>query len=136
MQFRGMHLHASIEVVEVKKGCVRCCIGGNEIPVKANETILINRNVVHQLISDYADIVYTLIDVSYYENTELNHEFITLYHFISSFRPKGHMVFSNNEELTEILGKIKKQYCQTSESSSWYLRGYIYELIAFMHEHS
>lgn len=134
--YRGMHLHSTIEVVEVKKGSICCCIGEKEIHVNANETILINSNVVHKLISEYADIVYTHVELSYYENTEFNHEFIALYHFISSSKAKVYMVFSNDKELSDILGKIKKQYYRTEESSRWYLRGYIYELIAFMHEHS
>jgi AraC-like DNA-binding protein len=46
------------------------------------------------------------------------------------------LLFSDNQEINEILQKINTKYHDHQECSNWYLKAYIYELIAFMHSHS
>lgn len=133
--YRGLHSHSAIEIVEVKRGLLSCCVGDEVITAKANDIVLINSSVVHRLYSDNADIIYTNIDINYYEKNSFDDDYISLYNFVSSLKAKPYAVFQSSKQLRDILEKINKKYYETNENSKWYLKAYIYELIAFMHEH-
>jgi AraC-like DNA-binding protein len=45
-------------------------------------------------------------------------------------------MFSNNNQLNEILGKIYLNYYENQEENRWFLKAYIYELIAFLYSKS
>ncbi len=134
--YRGLHSHMAIEIIIVKNGILNCYINGDTISVKANQTVLINSNMIHQLSSPSADITYMQIDISHYIDNIYHTDFIALYEFMLLSNSKPYMIFSDNQEINEILKKIDTKYHDTQECSSWYLNAYIYELLAFMHANS
>lgn len=134
--YRGLHSHMAIEIIVVKSGDLNCYINGDTISVQANQTILINSNIVHKLSSNKAEIMYMQIDINSYLDSNYHNDFMALYEFILISKAKPYLIFSDNREIDEILQKISTKYYEKDESSSWYLKAYIYELIAFMHSHS
>ena len=133
--YRDMHLHSAIEIVEVKNGYIKCFIGDEIVVAKEGDIVFINSNVVHKLRADNAEITYTNVDIGFYEKNNFSKNYVLLYDFISSLKAKPYYVFSNNDQLLQILNKISSKYYESDENSWWYLKAYIYELIAFMHEH-
>ena len=134
--YRGMHSHLAIEIVKVSKGMLICYVGNETVSVNEDEIILINSNIAHKLCSDNAEINYTNIDISHYEKNDFYNEFTSLYNFVSALQAKPYMVFSNDKQFFEIHKKIYDKYYQEGPNSDLYLKAYIYELIAFMHEHN
>ena len=134
--YRGLHSHMAIEIIVVKSGDLNCHINGDTISVKANQTMIINSNIVHKLSSKNAEIMYMQIDINSYIDNNYHNDFVALYEFILISKAKPYLLFSDNREIDEILQKINMKYYDTQECSHWYLRAYIYELIAFMHFHS
>lgn len=134
--FRGMHSHTAIEIVEVKKGTLSCCINDEIIFVYPKQVIAINSNIGHRLFSENAEVTYIQIGSSFYKETDTNDEFALLYDFISHTEAKPYTMFSNNNQLNEILGKIYLNYYENQEENRWFLKAYIYELIAFLYSKS
>ena len=56
-----------------------------------------------------------------------------LYAFISHTKAKPYAVFDNTGEITQLLDKIMAKYDDTDKENGWYLRAYLYELVAFMY---
>lgn len=134
--YRGLHSHMAIEIIVVKSGNLNCYIHGDTISVQAKQTILINSNIVHKLSSNNAEIMYMQIDINSYIDSNYHNDFMALYEFILISKAKPYLIFSDNREIDEILQKINTKYFDKQECSQWYLKAYIYELIAFMHSHS
>lgn len=134
--YRGMHSHLAIEIVKVSKGLLCCYIGNEPVWVQENEIILINSNIAHRLSADNAQISYTNIDISHYEKNDFYNEFASLYNFVSSLKAKAYKVFSDDKQFFDIHNKIYDKYYEEGQNSELYLKAYIYELIAFMHEHN
>lgn len=134
--YRGLHSHPAVEIIKVQSGTLSCYVGGDRVSVQANQIILINSNIGHVLTSQDAEIVYMQIDISGYKDNAYQGEFAALYAFVSSSRAKPYLLFSDNKELGEILQKIHNKYYEDREESQWYLKAYIYELVAFLFAHS
>lgn len=133
--FRGLHSHGAQEIVEVKSGCLLCCVNGEQIRLKPNEILIINSNVSHKLSCEAAeaDVVYSQIDFHALLEKDSNDAFSLLYRFIFYADAKPYLVFSPNQVLQSLLHKIYGRY-EEGESSRLYLRAYTYELLAFMDE--
>jgi len=65
--YRGMHSHVAIEIVEVKSGVLRCHINNDVIKVYPKQIIFINSNTGHRLFSANAEITYIHIDTGILE---------------------------------------------------------------------
>ena len=131
--YRGMHSHVAVEVVEVNGGQLYCNVNGDVIKLCENEIIFINSNTGHRLYSENADISYMQIDINFFTENKSDGKFSKLYEFISHTKAKPYMTFNKQNEAGEILNKIKTRYHQNEIGSMWYLKAYIYELIAFMY---
>jgi AraC-like DNA-binding protein len=133
--FRGLHSHGAYEIVEVKSGCLLCCVNGDQIRLKPNEILIINNNISHKLCYEVAeaDVVYTQIDFHTLWENDSSDDFSLLSRFIFYADAKPYMVFSNHQQLQSILNKIYVRY-EEGESGKLYLKAYIYELLAFMDE--
>lgn len=134
--YRGLHSHMAIEIIIVKSGILNCSINGETICVQSQQTVLINSNIVHKLSSKNAEIMYMQIDISSYIDNNYHNEFIALYEFVLISKSKPYLLLSDNQEINGILQKINTKYHDHQECNSWYLKAYIYELIAFMHSHA
>ena len=134
--YRGLHSHPAIEIVKVQSGTLSCYVGGDMVSVPANKTILINSNIGHILSSQDAEILYMHIDISGYKDGVYRGEFANIYAFVSSAQAKPYLLLSDNEELEDILQKIQNKYYDDREEGRWYLKAYIYELVAFLFAHS
>lgn len=134
--YRGMHSHVAVEIVKVKSGEINCKINNEVIHLNTGEVIFINSNVGHRLYSNNAEISYLQIDIDFFAENTNDNEFSKLYKFISHIEDKPYLMFSNNEEIQNILFKIDAKYYENHISSRWYIKAYIYELIAFMYSKS
>lgn len=134
--YRGMHSHIAVEIVKVKSGELSCCINNEIIHLNSDEIIFINSNTGHRLYSRNAEISYMHIDINFFIENSNNNEFSKLYEFISHTKAKPYMIFSNNKEIQGILDKINVKYYENQMNSRWYIKAYIYELIAFMYSQS
>ena len=128
--YRGMHSHPAIEIVAVRSGLLNCQICGEELCVKAGETVLINSNTGHRLLPDNVAITYIQIDLRDYQEHIGDGEFSVLYDFMSSTRAKPYLVLSGDGEMDSLFQRICEKY---NANSRWYLKAYIYELAAFLY---
>ena len=133
---RGIHSHTAIEVVKVKSGILNCSINNKTITADNTNIIFINSNIQHRLFSENADIVYLNIDVNRYTEKSNYDEFASLYDFISFSKSEPYMLLKDNEKANDILSKLIYYYNETEQSSEWYLKAYIYLLIAFLYSKS
>lgn len=134
--YRGMHSHAAIEIVKVESGVLNCCINGDIICVYPNQVIFINSNTGHRLFSEHAEILYIHIDTGVLNEHSNNDEYSKIYAFILHTNAKQYMIFSDNKEITELLHKISVKYYEERQDSRWYLKAYLYEIVAFMYSQS
>jgi len=134
--YRGMHSHVAIEIVEVKSGVLRCHINNDVIKVYPKQIIFINSNTGHRLFSANAEITYIHIDTGILEEKTDEDEFSKLYAFISHTKAKPYLIFKDNNEITALLQKINTKYYEEPKESRWYVKAYLYELVAFMYSQS
>jgi AraC-like DNA-binding protein len=130
--YRGTHSHIAVEVISVKSGRLNCYVNNEVIKVGPKQIIFINSNTAHKLSSENAEISYLHIDASLLEKNTSDNKFSMLYSFISHTKAKPYMIFGDNKEITELLDKINIKYYQESKESGLYIKGYFYELVAFM----
>ena len=128
--YRGMHSHPAIEIVAVRSGLLNCQICGEELCVKAGETVLINSNTGHRLLPENVEITYIQVDLRDYQEHIGDGEFSVLYDFMSRTRAKPYLVLSGDGEMDSLFQRICQKY---NENSRWYLKAYIYELAAFLY---
>lgn len=131
--YRGMHSHRAVEIVEVTGGVLNCRVNDEVLTLCPGQIIFINGNVGHRLYAQDAEISYLNVDVGLLEE-KTDDEFAILHSFISHTQAKPYAVFDDNQEITELLGKISTKYLDDKKASRWYLKGYLYELVAFMYE--
>lgn len=136
MAYRGMHSHAAIEIVAVKSGVLRCCINGDTICVYPNQILFINSNTGHRLFSENAEILYMHMDTSVLNENANDDGRSKIYTFILRANAKPYMLFTDNKEITELLHKISVKYYEEPKDSRWYLKAYLYEVVAFMYSQS
>ncbi len=131
--YRGMHSHMAVEIIEVKSGILYCYVNDDIIKVTKEQIIFINSNMGHRLFSENAEISYLHIDVNLLEENISYDKFSLVYDFISHIQAKPYLVFSDNEEITTILNKINIRYFEKTKESRFYVKAYLYELVAFMY---
>ncbi len=134
--YRGMHSHVAIEVVVVKSGVLDCCIGDTTVKIYPEGIILINSNVGHRLSSENAEITYLHIDVNLLEETVNDDHFSMLNAFVSHIHAKPYLLLSDNQDVTTLLDKINARYYEETKERRWYIKAYLYELVAFMYSQS
>ena len=131
--FREIHSHMAVEIVEVKSGILNCRVNEDVIEVHPKEIIFINSNTAHKLYSKNAEIVYYQIDISLFQENINDDKLSKLYSFISHTQDKSFLIFNDNNELTKLLNKLYIKYYENSIESFWYEKAYLYELVAFMY---
>jgi len=88
------------------------------------------------LFSDNAQIEYLHVDIGLLEEKPEEDAISMLHSFISHAQANPYLIFSHNQELAEILAKIKIRYAGDIKENRWYLKAYLYELAAFMYAQS
>ena len=134
--YRGMHSHVAIEIVEMRSGILHCCINDDTIEMHPGQLLFINSNTVHRLYSENAEISYLHFDAGLLEGNKNNDALSMIYAFISHIKAKAYLLLSDNKEMTELLQKIYARYNNTAKESRWYLKAYLYELVGFMYAQS
>lgn len=131
--YRGMHSHPAIEIVQVKSGRLTFQTSQRELVVYPNQILIINSNVGHRLLSDDANIIYFQFDESRFQDELISDSLNVLHKLIARSKEQPYKIFTNNDELSNILQKTEDKYYDVQEHSHRYLKAYIYELIAFMY---
>lgn len=134
--YRGMHSHMAVEIVEVKSGILNCFVNDDVIEVHPKQIIFINSNTGHKLYSENAEVFYYQVDISLLQEGIKDDKLSKLYSFISRTRVKPYLILNDNNEITNLLNKINTKYCNDTQENRWYIKGYLYELIAFMYSQS
>ena len=131
--YRGMHSHMAVEIVQVKSGILNCCVNDDIITVYPKQIIFINSNTGHKLYSENAEVFYYQVDISLLQENINDAKLLKLHSFISNTRVKSYLIFNDNDEITELLNRINIKYYENSKESYWYEKAYLYELVAFMY---
>ena len=131
--YRGMHSHMAVEIVEVKNGILNCCINDDVIAVYPKQIVFINSNTGHRLYSENAEVLYYQIDINLLQENIGDDKLLNFHSFILHTQAKPYSIFNDNNEIAEILDKIRIKYYEDSKESYWYEKAYIYEFIAFMY---
>ena len=132
-RYRGMHSHKAIEIVEVKRGILNCHVNEEIVPVHPGEIIFINSNIGHCLTSADAEISYLHFDAGLMKDAPSDEQYAMLHAFISHTKATPYSIYENNGEITQLLDKINAKYDAAGKESGWYLKAYLYELVAFMY---
>ena len=133
--YRGMHSHMAVEIVEVKSGVLNCCVNEDVIMVKPKQIVFINSNTGHKLYSENAEVYYYQVDISLLQENINNDKFSKFYSYILHTQINPYLIFKDNNVITELLNKIKIKYYENSKNSYWYEKAYLYELVGFMYSH-
>ncbi|MBR3978213.1 MAG: helix-turn-helix transcriptional regulator [Oscillospiraceae bacterium] len=136
MNYRGMHSHTAVEIVEVKSGILYCFVNDDIIEVNPKQIIFVNSNTGHRLYSENAEITYLQIDVNLLEPNMNDDNDSTLNAFISRIHAKPYLLLNDNKDITELLNKLSIKYYDQAQESRWYIKAYLYELVAFMYSQS
>ena len=56
--------------------------------------------------------------------------------FISHIHAKPYLILNDNKDITKLLNKLSIKYYEESKESRWYIKAYLYELVAFMYSQS
>lgn len=131
--YRGMHSHMAVEIVQVKSGILNCCVNDDIITVYPKQIIFINSNTGHKLYSENAEVFYYQVDISLLQENINDAKLLKLHSFILNTRVKSYLIFNDNDEITELLNRINIKYYENSKESYWYEKAYLYELVAFMY---
>lgn len=131
--YRGMHSHMAVEIVQVKSGILNCCVNDDIITVYPKQIIFINSNTGHKLYSENAEVFYYQVDISLLQENINDAKLLKLHSFILNTRVKSYLIFNDNDEITELLNRININYYENSKESYWYEKAYLYELVAFMY---
>ena len=134
--FREMHSHIAVEIVEVKSGVLYCHVNDDIITVNPKQIIIINSNIGHKLYSENAEIFYYHIDISLLQENINDDKISKLSSFILHTQVTPYLIFNDNNEITYLLNKISIKYYDNAQESLWYIKGYLYELVAFMYSQS
>ena len=131
--YRGMHSHMAVEIVQVKSGILNCCVNDDIITVYPKQIIFINSNTGHKLYSENAEVFYYQVDISLLQENINDAKLLKLHSFILNTRVKSYLIVNDNDEITELLNRINIKYYENSKESYWYEKAYLYELVAFMY---
>lgn len=126
----------AIEIVEVKSGTLECCVNNNVIMVYPGQMVFINSNIGHKLYSEHAEVFCYQIDISLLQENINAEQYSKLYSFISRTQAKPYLMLDNHNEITPLLHKISMKYYDETQESRWYIKGYLYELVAFLYSQS
>ncbi len=131
--YRGMHSHMAVEIVEVKSGILNCCVNDDVIEVHPKQIIFINSNIGHKLYSKNAEVIYYQVDISLLQEN-INYDNLSkFYTFVLRTQVKPYLIFNDNNEITGLLNRINIKYYENYKESYWYVKAYLYELVAFMY---
>lgn len=132
--YRGMHSHKAMEIVAVKGGILHVEVNDTTMKGNPGQVIFINGDIGHRLYSDNAEILYLHIDVSLLGEHDTNDsEFAMLHAFVSHTQNKPYLIANDNKEVLELIHKINAKYHDDAKDSYWYLKAYLYELVAFLY---
>jgi len=131
----GVHFHKEVELVRVQEGEVVCCIENDEHVLGKDDIILINSSVVHKLMcSSRATITYMQIDLDKYSE-----QFAAYGGYLDKFLKNNNAekfaITHGRNELISIFDNIQKEFEEKNFCYNEYIKGYIYNLVAFMRRH-
>ena len=135
-EYRGMHSHTAIEIATVKSGVLKCHVNNEVIELTPNQIIFVNSNTRHMLYSENAEIIYCQVDMSLLEENSENSTLSKLYPFILHTKLSPYLMLNDNTEMADLLDKVFAKYSENSKESYWYIKAYLYEIVAFMYAHS
>lgn len=133
--FRGPHFHTAVEIVYIHKGKLICHIDDMSVPLSENQTLLINRNVVHCIegFSD-AEFSYIQVELDSQYTAENKSDIYYILQFIEKTSPAQYHI-CNNGELCNIFKSISSEVLSNKPYSALYIKAYISQLFAFMHRY-
>ncbi len=129
---RREHFHEEIELVSVTDGEILCTVDGHEIKLSEGEMLVIGSRVVHRLMyhKKPSSVVYLQIDIEPVLSS-IFPEIGLLSCFLSK-KLKKYSLFSNRDEMGEIVTSISRELDLKSEFYGISVKGSIYRLIAEM----
>lgn len=137
MFLRNSHYHSAIELVYVHSGKLTCRVGDSVLSLSAYDTLLINKNVMHNIECPDRGTEFSYIQI------ETDRQFISskkdetyfIRQFIDKSTPLQYYTGNENSELSDIFNNIFHE-CHSDEAYNiLYLQAYILQLIAFMHRY-
>ena len=123
-----LHYHDEIEVFTVWKGFVHCTVNGTEYHLCTGDTLIIMRNVLHEVIRCSEDSLSMEIEFGYFM-LGANFDYFDKKFLESPFFPKGTLP----EEIDLSLHNIKRVLVAQSGNTpkeQWSVQGYIYQIAA------
>lgn len=132
-EYRGMHSHMAVEIVEVKSGILNCCVNDDVIELHTKQIIFINSNTSHKLYSENAEVIYYQVDISLLQENVNDDNLSNFYSFVLRTQVKPYLIFNDQNEITGLLNRINIKYYENSKESYWHVKAYLYELVAFMY---
>lgn len=130
----GLHRHKETEIMKISRGSLKCFFTDREVTLKEGEILIINANVIHRLVAlEESTISYIQVDISKYKNkiSYTDSEFIEEY--LTEINTVPFAVFSGSDELVGIFENIEREIKEKELGFENYIKGYIYNTVAFMY---
>ena len=136
--WRGMHLHDSVELIQVNSGKILCHIDKDCLSLSKGDTLLINSHVIHSLEKiPGAEITYIQINmgnyITFFQKKENQYKHILS--FINKTYACQYYLSQSNSELSNLFFHMKKEVTLQSEYYLAYIKSYILHLAAFMYRY-
>ncbi len=134
---RGSHYHSAIELIRVHSGKLTCCIDGSLFQLSDDDTLLINKNVVHNIIHcDFGtNFSYIQIEMDRQISSVKKDDMSYICQFIDKTSPARYFISNKKSELSDIFDNIFDEFRSKKVYYSLYLQAYILKLTAFMHRY-
>lgn len=136
--WRDLHLHDSVELIQVDSGNIICHIGEICLSLSKDDTLLINSHVIHKLerILD-AEITYIQINmenyIAFFQKIENKYRYIS--DFINKIHTCQYYLSHGKSELSELFFYMKKEVALKAQHYDAYIKSYIFHLAAFMYRY-
>lgn len=137
MPLRGAHYHSAIELIYVHSGKLACRIGASFLSLSAYDTLLINKNVVHNIEHSDCGAEFSYIQIEM-DRQLVSPEKDNMYYirqFIDKSSPAQYYISHENTELSDIFKNIFHEFHSNEAYTTLYLQAYILQLTAFMHRY-
>lgn len=136
--WRGLHMHDSVELIQVNSGNILCHIGEICLSLFKGDTLLINSHVIHRLerVPD-SEITYIQINmesyIAFFQKRENKYRHIS--DFINKTYACKYCLLHGKNELSELFFHMKNEVALKAQHYDAYIKSYIFHLVAFMYRY-
>ena len=132
-EYKGMHQHGAVELIQVERGTLHCHLGADMLSLQPGMILLINSHTVHWLEPcGNVRVTYVQVDMGKYRNRIHEARVEYMDEFIARQQVKPYDIFYGSGELQTIFDSMRQEVENKQYAYDSYVKAYIFQLAAFM----